>query len=123
MFFFSRVLSLVQPSGLERERERASASFKMTKKDEELDARTVERMEALEKRIGRFEESIKFIMAEFRQSVRAEMEKLLEVPTENPSFGGGVLPLPGEERSLDQELEGSKPMSHDGILAFYIQTE
>lgn len=46
----------------------------MTKKDEELDARMIERMEVLETRIGRFEESIRSIMAEFRQSLRAEME-------------------------------------------------
>lgn len=50
------------------EGEPAFVLFKMTKNDETLDARMVERVEALEKRMGRLEDTVKLFVAKFRQS-------------------------------------------------------
>lgn len=49
--------------------------FKMTKEDEVLDAKTVERIDASEARMGRLEEAVQSFVAEFRESFRAEMMK------------------------------------------------
>lgn len=73
--------------------------FKMIEEGEVLDARTVERIDVLEAKIGRFEEYVKFVMAEFCQSLKIEMEKLFgNVPMENLSSGEGMLPITEECR-------------------------
>lgn len=71
--------------------------FKMVEEGEVLDARTVERIDALKARIGRFEESVNFVMPEFRQSLKIEMEKLFgNVPMENLSSDEGMLAITEE---------------------------